>query len=76
MNEDRRRLRDDVAQGQPINSPVPTYNSRQPVYNDDSKKEDEFTFTDHRPTRDSGKNPYDYDRDGGDFCLKVDIPYF
>ena len=38
-NEDRRWLRDDVAQGQPINGHVPTHNRRQPFYSDDSEEE-------------------------------------
>ena len=32
--------------------------------------------TDHRPTRGGGRNVHDFDWDGGDFRLKVDIPYF
>ena len=35
-NENRRQLRDDVAQGQHVNRPVPIHNHRQPVYSDDS----------------------------------------
>ena len=31
MNTDRRRLRDDIAQGQPVNRPVPSHHRRQPV---------------------------------------------
>ena len=33
-------------------------------------------FTDHRPARGGSRHARDYDRDGGDFRLKVDIPYF
>ena len=75
-NEDRRMLRDDIAQGQPVNRPIPAYHHRQPVYSDDSEEEDEFVFADHKPTRGSGRQVLDFDRDGGDFRLKVDIPYF
>ena len=74
-NKERRRLRDDVAQGQPVNRPVSVYNRKQPVYSDDSEKEDEFVFADHKHARD-GRNVRDFDRDGGDFRLKMDIPYF
>ena len=35
-NEDMRWLRDDVAQGQLVNRPIPAHNRRQPIYNDDS----------------------------------------
>ena len=33
-------------------------------------------FVDHRPARGGGRNVHDFDRDGGDFRLKVDILYF
>ena len=33
-------------------------------------------FDDHGPARGGGRNVRDFDRDGGDFRLKVDIPYF
>ena len=33
-------------------------------------------FADHRPTRGGDRNVREFDRDGGDFRLKVDIPYF
>ena len=33
-------------------------------------------FADHRPARGGGRNISDFDRDGGDYRLKVDIPYF
>ena len=75
-NDDRRQLRDDVAQSQPVNRPVHTNHRRQPIYSDDSEKEEEFLFANHRPIRGGGRHAYDYNRDGGDFCLKVDIPYF
>ena len=41
-NKDRRRPREDVAQGQPINRPVPARHRRQPIYIDDSEEEKEF----------------------------------
>ena len=75
-NEDRRKLRDDVTQGQPVNMPVPAHHHRQPVYSDDSEEEEDFLFPDHRPTRDGGRYMRDYERDNGDFKLKVDIPFF
>ena len=75
-NDDKMRLRDEVVQGQPVNKPIPTHHHRQPVYNDDLEKEDEFDFADHRPVRGSGRQVRDFDRDCGDFRLKVDIPYF
>ena len=34
-NEDRRRPREDVTQGQLVNRPVPAHHYRQPVYSDD-----------------------------------------
>ena len=74
--EDNRWLRDDVAQDQLVNRHVPVYSCRQLVYSDDSEEDDEFVFTYHRPTRGGGKNVHDFDRDGGNFRLKVDIPYF
>ena len=55
---------------------VPIYNRRQLVYSDDSKEDDEFVFADHRPARGGDRNVHDFDRDGGDFRMKVDIPYF
>ena len=33
-------------------------------------------FVDHRPARGGGRNACDFDKDGSDFRLKVDIPYF
>ena len=33
-------------------------------------------FTDHRHARGGGRNVSDFERDGGDFRLKKDIPYF
>ena len=58
--------------------PVPVYNHRQLIYSDDLEEDDEFkkVFADHRPTRGGGRNVYEFDRDGGDFRWKVDIPYF
>ena len=46
------------------------------VYSDDSEEEEEFVFVDHRLARASGRNAHDFDRDDGDFRLKVDISYF
>ena len=74
-NDDRRRLRDDVAQGQPVNRLVPANHCRQLIYSDDSEEED-FLFSDHRPTRGGGRHVRDYDKDCGDFRLKIDILYF
>ena len=51
MNENKRRLRDDVAQGQPINKPVPSHHRSQPIYSDDSKEEEDFLFGNHQPAR-------------------------
>ena len=75
-NDDRRQLRDEVTQGQPINRPVPAYHRRQRLYNDDLEEADEFEFADHRPTRGGCRQVHDFDRDGVDFRLKVDISYF
>ena len=33
-NEDRRRLRDEVSQGQPVNKTVLVHHRRQPIYSD------------------------------------------
>ena len=33
-------------------------------------------FADHRPARGGGRQFRDFDRDGGYFKLKIDIPYF
>ena len=33
-------------------------------------------LADHRPAKGGGRQVCDFDRDGGDFRLKVDIPYF
>ena len=75
-NKNRRRLRGDVTQGQPINKLVLAYNHRQPFYIDDSEEDDDSIFTNHRPARGSGKNVHDFNRDGSNFRLKVDISYF
>ena len=75
-NENMQQLRGDIAQGQPISRHVPVYNCRQLVYGDDSKEDDEFVFANHRSARGGGRNVHDFDRNGGDFILKEDIPYF
>ena len=75
-NENIWQLKEDVAWGQPVNRLVPAYNRRQPVYNDDSEEDEDFVFVDHRLTKGGGRNIHDFDRDGGDFILKVDILYF
>ena len=75
-NEDRKRPRDDVAQGQSVNRPVSVHYRRQPVYSNDSEKDEEFVFVDHRPIRCGGRQFYDFERDGVDLKLKVDIPFF
>ena len=75
-NEDRRRLRDDVAQGQPINRPVLAHRRRQPIYSDESEEEKDFLYADHQHTRGGGRRDQGYERDSGDFKLKVDIPFF
>ena len=35
-NEDKRAPREDVAQGRPVNRPIPAHHRRQPAYSDDS----------------------------------------
>ena len=76
-NNDRRRLRNEVAQGQPVNRHVLAYHRRQPVYSDDSEEEEEdFMYADHKPARGGARHSRDYERDNGDFKLKVDIPFF
>ena len=75
-NEDKKRLRDEVAQGRPINRPVPTHHRRQPVYSDNSEEKKDFMYADHRLGRGGGKRDHGYKRDIGDFKLKVDIPFF
>ena len=64
------------AQGQPINRHIPGHHHRQPLYSDDSEEEEDFLFGNHQPVRDCGRFAHDYERDGGDFILKVDIPFF
>ena len=75
-NEDKRKLRDEVAQGQPVNRLVLAHHCRQLVYSDDSEKEEDFLFGNHQPARGSGRHSRDYERDSGDFRLKVSIPFF
>ena len=75
-NEDRRRLRDEVAQGQLVNRPIPTYHRRQPIYCDDSEEEEDFLYVKHRPARGGGRRDHGYEKGRGDFKLKVDIPFF
>ena len=41
-----------------------------------SDEEEGFLFTDHRPARGGCRHACDYENDGGDFKLKVDIPFF
>ena len=74
-NEDKRGPREDVAQGQPVNRPVPIHH-RQLVYNDDSEEDEDFLFNNNQPARGGGRYGRDYERDGVDFHLKVDIPFF
>ena len=76
MNDDRRRPRDDFSQGQPINRLVPARHRRQPIYSGDSEEDGEFLCGNHQPVRGEGRYTRYHDRDGGDFILKVDIPYF
>ena len=75
-NEDRRRLRDEVFQDQLVNRYVPVHHHRQPVYNDDSKKEENFLYAEHRPVRGGGRRDHRFKRDNGDFKLKIDIRFF
>ena len=75
-NEDMRGPIGDVSRGQPVNRPVPTHHSRQPVYSDDLEENEDFLYANHRPTRGGGRREYGYERDSGDFKLKVDIPFF
>ena len=75
-NDDGRRPRYDFAQGQPVNRLVLAHHHRQPVYSDDSEEEEDFLFGNYQPARYGGRYVRDHDRDGGDFRLKVDIPYF
>ena len=75
-NEDRRRLKDEVAQGQPVNRHVPAHHRRQPVYSDDSEDEEDFLYANHRPARGGGRRDHGYERNSGDFKLKVGIPSF
>ena len=75
-NENRQRLKEDVARGEIINIPISTYNHRQPIYSDDLEEDNDFIFADHRPTRGGSRNIRNFDRDASDFKLKVDILYF
>ena len=74
-NKDRMRLRDEIAQGQPVNRPIPAHHHRQPIYSDESEEEEDFLYADHRPARGGGRCVHGYERDSGDFKLKVDIPF-
>ena len=74
--DDRRRPRDNIAQGQPINRLVPIHHRRQPVYSDDLEGNEDFLFGDHHLARGGGRYVRDHERDDGDFRLKVDIPFF
>ena len=75
-NENRRWLREDVAQGQPFNMLVLAYNCGQPIYSDDLEEDDNFMFANHKPTKTVGSSVRDFDRGSGYFRLNVKIPYF
>ena len=64
-----------ITLGQPINRHVPAHHRRQPVYSDDSEEEEGSLFGNHQPARDGGRYAHDYERDRGDFRLKVEIPF-
>ena len=66
-NEDKRRLRDEVGQGQFVNRIVLAHHRKQPVYNDDLEEEEDFLFSNHHPTRGGGKFERDHKSFGGDF---------
>ena len=55
---------------------MPAHHRRQPVYSDDSEEDKDFLFGNHQSTRGGGRYRRDYERDSGDFNLKVDIPFF
>ena len=74
--EDKKKLNDEVAQGQPVNRPIPTHHHRQPVYSDESEEDEDFLYADHRPTMGGGRHDHGYERDNGDFKIKVYIPFF
>ena len=74
--DDRQQPRADNTQGQPINRPVLAHHRRKVVYSDESEEEEDFLFDNHQSTRGGGRHARDYERDGGDFRLKVDIPFF
>ena len=76
--DDRQLPRADNAQGQPLNRPVPmpAHYHRQSVYNDELGDEEDFLFGNYQPARGGGRHVRDYERDGGDFRLKVDILFF
>ena len=46
-NDDRRQPRDDFAQGQLVNRPVPAHCCRQLVYSDDLEEDEDFLFGNH-----------------------------
>ena len=75
-NDDRQRPRVDISQNQSVNRHVPVHHRRQPIYSDDSEEEEDFLFGNHQPARGGSRYARDHERDGGDFRLKVDIPYF
>ena len=55
---------------------MPAHHCRQPVYSDDSGDDEDFLFGNHQPARSGGRYARDHERDGGDFRLKVNIPFF
>ena len=69
-NDDRRWPRDDFSRGQPVNRPEPAHHFRQPVYNDDSEKEEDFLFGNHQLTSGGGRYGWDYERDSDDLSLR------
>ena len=75
-NDDRRWPRDDFARGQFVNKPIPAHHRRQLIYSDDSEEEEDFLFCNNQPAKGGGRYGQDYERDGGDFRLKVNIPFF
>ena len=55
---------------------MPAHHCKQPVYSDDLEDDEVFLFGNHQPARGGGRYAHDPERDGGDFRLKVDIPFF